>query len=99
MDEIIQKLKEFYKEKGVYFDHLNQFSKEAKEYYLNVNGDLSGYDSCQNNYKKVVQKIADTLGCETKFLYEVKDFAFDLSHEDQKIKVVYEDDKLELFEI
>lgn len=99
MEEIIQKLREFYKENGVYFERLNEFSNEAKACYFNVNGDMSGYDSWQNNYKKVVQKIADELGCQTKFLYEVKDCCFDLSIEDKSIKVVYEDDKLELFEL
>jgi len=99
LDEIIQKLREFYKENGVYFDRLNEFSTEAREWYFNTNGDCSRYESCQNNYKKVVQKIANTLGCGTDFLFEAKDFAFDLKVEDKSIKVAYENDKLELYEL
>jgi|GEM_PF-3281371 hypothetical protein len=99
MDEIIQKLKTFYKEKPVFFERLNEFSQEAQICYLDVNGVDGGLDSCRKNYRNVVQKIAQELGCHTNFRYDVLDFAFDLECEEGAIKVVYAKDALELFEI
>jgi hypothetical protein len=99
MGEIIQKLKTFYKEKPIFFERLNEFSQEAQICYLDVNGVDEGLSSFRKNHEAVTAKIAQELGCETRFRYDVLDFAFDLECEEGAIKVVYAKDTLELFEI
>lgn len=99
MDEIIQKLREFYNQKGIYFERLEQFSNQAKFASLDVNADTTMLSPNENNYKKVVQKIADELECETRFQYGVLDYAFDLCCGEDVLKVVYADGKLDIYVI
>ncbi|MGM0623667.1 MAG: hypothetical protein ACQESH_06550 [Campylobacterota bacterium] len=99
MDEIIQKLKTFYNQRGVFFQKLQEATEGAKECYLDVNGDDSGLQSYRNNYSAITQKIAQELGCQTKGRYDVLDGAFDLEFEEEAIKVVYAHNQLDLYEI
>jgi len=100
MDEIIQKLKQYYAQNSVVFEKLHEFSLGAQDRELDVNGDTTGLENFENNYKKVVQKIADEVGAGTKFRFRASDFAFDLEDEDaEAIKVVYENGDLDLYSL
>ncbi len=98
MDEIIQKLKEYYSDNSAVFEKLHQFSLDAQDREMDVNGDTSGLESFENNYKKVVDKIAGDLGLQTKQRFKASDFAFDLEgDEGEALKVVYENGDLDLY--
>jgi hypothetical protein len=100
MDEIIQKLKEYYAQNPVIFEKLHEFSLDAQDREMDVNGDTSGLESFENNYKKVVQKIAADLNAATQLRFRAADFAFDLEDEEgEGIKVVYENGDLDLYSL
>jgi hypothetical protein len=101
MDEIIQKLKDYYNDNTIYFEKLNEFSNLAQEVYLDDSGDEQTLEAYNANYKALVNKIVKEMGMQTKMRFSATDYAFDIedAEGENAVKVAYMDNKLDLYEL